>query len=52
MVIPDLSGNPKDRVIEKLRNLGLTVELFEEEFNSRLDDNLDFDPSRIRFIVE
>ena len=30
MVIPDLSGNPKDRVIEKLRNLGLNVELFEE----------------------
>lgn len=30
VVIPDLSGNPKDRVIEKLRNLGLTVELFEE----------------------
>lgn len=30
----------------------LTLKEFEEEFNSRLDDNLDFDPSRIRFIVE
>ena len=30
VVIPDLSGNPRDRVVEKLRALGLNVELFEE----------------------
>lgn len=30
VVIPDLSGNPKDRVVEKLTALGLNVELFEE----------------------
>lgn len=30
----------------------LTLKEFEDKFNSRLDNNLDFDPSRIRFIVE
>ena len=30
VVIPDLTGNPKDRVVDKLTALGLNVELFEE----------------------
>lgn len=30
----------------------LTLKEFEAKFNSRFDNNLDFDPSRIRFIVE
>lgn len=30
----------------------LTLKEFEDKFNSRFDNNLDFDPSRIRFIVE
>ena len=30
VVLPDLTGNPKDRVVDKLTALGLNVEVFEE----------------------
>ena len=30
----------------------LTLKEFEDKFNNRFDNNFDFDPSRIRFIVE
>ena len=30
VVLPDLTGNPKDRVVDKLTALGLNVELIEE----------------------